>query len=46
MFKCIHGLAPIYVRNDVTMYFNIHGYDVTSSENMDLHVSRVIKNIY
>ena len=36
MFKCIHGLAPNYLRNDVTMYVDIHGYDTRSGENMDL----------
>ena len=46
MFKCIHGLAPNYLRNDVTMYVDIHGYDTRSGENMDLYVPRVIKDIY
>ena len=26
--------------------FDIHGYDTRSGENMDLYVSRVIKDIY
>ena len=46
MFKCIHGLAPNYLRNDVTMYVDIHGYDTRSGENMDLYVPRVIKDNY
>ena len=46
LFKCIHGLAPNYLRNDVTMYVDIHGYDTRSGENMDLYVPRVIKDIY
>ena len=45
MFKCIHGLAPNYLRNDVTMYVDIHGYDTRSGENMDLYMLRVIKDI-
>ena len=28
------------------MYVDIHGYDTRSGENMDLHVQRVIKDIY
>ena len=32
MFKCIHGLAPNYLSNDVTMYVDIHGYDTRSGE--------------
>ena len=32
MFKCIHGLTPNYLRNDVTMYVDINGYDTRSSE--------------
>ena len=46
MFKCIHGLAPNYLRNDVTMHVDIHGYNTRSGENMDLYVPRVIKDIY
>ena len=45
-FSCIHGLAPNYVCNDVTMYVDIHGYDTRSGENMDLYMPRVIKDIY
>ena len=45
MFKCIHGLAPNYLRNDVTLYVDIHGYDTRSGENMDLYVPPVIKDI-
>ena len=46
MFKCIHGIAPKYLCNDVTMYVDIHGYDTRSGKTMDLSVSRVIKDIY
>ena len=28
------------------MYVDIHGYDTRSGENMDLHMPRVIKDIY
>ena len=40
MFKCIHGLAPHYLSNDVTMHVDIHGYDTRSAENMDLYIPR------
>ena len=45
MFKCIHGLAPHYLSNDVTMVVDIHGYDTRSSENMDLYVPRCTKEL-
>ena len=45
MFKCIHGLAPHYLSNDVSMVVDIHGYDTRSSENMDLYVPRCSKNL-
>ena len=45
MFKCIHGLAPHYSPNDVTMVIDIHGYDARSSENMDLYVPRCTKEL-
>ena len=46
MFKCIHGLAPRYLSNDVTMHVDIHGYDTRSAENMDLYIPRCTKEIY
>ena len=46
MFKCIHGLAPHYLNNDVTMHVDIHGYDTRSAENMDLYIPRYAKEIY
>ena len=46
MFKCIHGLAPHYLSNDVTMHVDIHGYDPRSAENMDLYIPRCAKEIY
>ena len=46
MFKCIHGLAPHYLSNDVTMHVDIHGYDTRSAENMDLYIPRWAKEIY
>ena len=45
MFKCIHGLAPHYLSNDVTMVVEIHGYDTRSYENMDLYVPRCTKEL-
>ena len=32
MFKAIHGLAPHYLCNDVTMIVDVHGYNTRSSE--------------
>ena len=46
MFKCIHGLAPHYLSNDVTMHVDIHGYDTRSAENTDLYIPRCAKEIY
>ena len=34
MFKCIRGVAPHYLSNDVTIHVDIHGYDTRSAENM------------
>ena len=45
MFKCIHGLAPHYSCNDVTMYVDINGYDTRSADNMDLYLPRCSKEI-
>ena len=46
MYKCIHGLAPHYLCNDVTMYIDINGYDTRSAENMDLYLPRWWRDIY
>ena len=46
MFKCIYGLAPHYLCNDVTMYVDINGYDTRSAENMDLYLPRCSREIY
>ena len=43
MFKCIHGLVPHYLSNDVTMVVDIHGYNTRSSVNMDLYAPRCTK---
>ena len=45
MFKCIHGLVPHYLSNDVTMVVDIHGYNTMSSENMDPYVPRCTKEL-
>ena len=34
MFKGIHGPAPHYLSNDVTMHVDIHGYNTRNAENM------------
>ena len=46
MFKSIHGPAPHYLSNDVTMHVDIHGYDTRSVENMDLYIPRCTQGIY
>ena len=46
MFKWIHGLAPHYLCNDVTMYIVINGYDTRNAENMYLYLSRCLREIY
>ena len=46
MFKCIHGIAPHYLSNDVTMHVDMHGYDTRSAENMDLYLPLCSKEIY
>ena len=46
MFKCIHGIAPMYLCNDVIMHFDIHDYETISSNNMDLFVPRIQKGPY
>ena len=46
IFKCIHGLAPHYLRIDVTMHVDIHGYDTRSAENMDVYIPQSTKEIY
>ena len=40
MFRCIHGLAPYYLSNDVTMHVDIDGYDTRSAENTNLYIPR------
>ena len=46
MFKCIHGFAPHYLCNDVTMSIDINGYDTRSAENMDLYLPLCSREIY
>ena len=45
MFKAIHGLAPHYLCNDVTMIVDIHGYNTRGSENMNLYAPKYTKEI-
>ena len=45
MFKAIHGLAPHYLCNDVTMIIDAHGYNTRSSENINLYVPKYTKEI-
>ena len=46
MLICIHGLAPHYLSNYITMHVDIHGYDTRRAENMDLYIIRCFKEIY
>ena len=43
---CIHGLAPHYLSNDVTMHVDIHGYDTRSAEYGFIYTPRCTKGIY
>ena len=43
MFKCIHGLVPHYVGNDVIMILDVHNYNTRSSENRNLYVPKYNK---
>ena len=45
MFKCIHGLAPHYLCNDVTMIADIHDYNTRSSGNRNLYVPKCNKEL-
>ena len=38
MFKAIHGLAPHYLCNDVTMIVDVHGYNTRRSENIQIQI--------
>ena len=40
MFKCIHGLAPSYLANNVTMKFDVNGIN-TRSHPMDVYIPYV-----
>ena len=43
MFKAIHGLAPHYLCNDVTMMVYVHGYNTRSLETMNRYVLKYTK---
>ena len=45
-FKAIHGLVPNYLSNEITMKFDINGYDTRSSDGMDVYLPRVNKDSY
>ena len=38
MSKCVHGLAPQYLSDDITMQVGVRGYDSKSTENMNLYI--------
>ena len=40
MLKCIHGLAPHHLCNDVTMIADVRDYNTRSSENRKLYVPK------
>lgn len=40
MFKCIHGLAPFYLINDVVMNFDVNGFN-TRSHPMNVYIPQV-----
>ena len=45
MFKHIHGLAPHYLCNDVTMIADVHDYNTRSSENRNLYEPKCNKEL-
>ena len=46
MFKSIHGLAPNYLCDNVTMNFDINGYNTRGCDNMNVYIPRPYKEIY
>ena len=44
MSKAIHGLAPHYLCNDITMIVDVYGYNTRSLENVNLYAN-VISHI-
>jgi hypothetical protein len=40
MFKCIHGLAPFYLVNDIVMNFDVNGFN-TRSHPMNVYIPNV-----
>ena len=45
-FESIHGLAPKYLSNRITMRVDMHGYETRSVCNMDVHLPLVNVAIY
>ena len=46
MFKAIHGLAPNYLCDNVTMNFDVNGYNTRGCDNMNVYIPRPHKEIY
>ena len=45
MFEYIHGLAPHYLCNDVTMIAGVHDYNTRSSENRNSNLPKCNKEL-
>ena len=46
MFEAIHGFTPDYLSNLITMRFDIHGYNTRSTQNNDVHIPQIKKEIF
>ena len=46
MFKSIHGLAPAYLCNQAVMNFDVNGYDTRGTDNMNVYLPKLKKDIY
>ena len=45
-FKSIHGLAPTYLSDRVDMKFDVLGYNVRSTDSMDIYLPLVKRDMY
>ena len=46
MFKCVHGLAPDYLCDQVTLVSEINLYATRSSRSLDVLVPTVNKSVF
>ena len=46
IFKAIHGIAPSYLSDNITMNFDIIGYNTRSTNTMNVYIPRPNKEMY